>query len=249
MTPDEVRRRRSLDHARISWSLSEWILPKKSRLAAAGDRNPTGHAHRRAHQPIHEQDHGCRHPPPVAALPAISSATCPAAGQAPAFGVVGPMPPRARRLRLISRPSKPARRRAAARPDRNDACPAGTLCPVQARGSYLAPSARPARRSFEDWLPALGHEADTRWFSFLEYYGPDFEPGTGLGTVEIWVAAQGLNCARSHGAVYIPRHEHIVRRPRRPHPRTTRRGHRLRAALRRAWPDHGRRAGGSPAAC
>ncbi|RYE38484.1 MAG: AraC family transcriptional regulator [Hyphomicrobiales bacterium] len=40
---------------------------------------------------------------------------------------------------------------------------------------------------FEAGIPALGREPDTRWFSFVEYYGPDFEPSTGLGTVEIWV--------------------------------------------------------------
>ena len=41
---------------------------------------------------------------------------------------------------------------------------------------------------YETGLPALGREPDTTWFSFLEYYGPDFEPSTGTGTVEIWVA-------------------------------------------------------------
>ena len=40
---------------------------------------------------------------------------------------------------------------------------------------------------YETGLPALGREADTTWFTFAEYYGPDFEPATGLGTVEIWV--------------------------------------------------------------
>lgn len=38
-----------------------------------------------------------------------------------------------------------------------------------------------------DWLAASGQEAENTWFSFLEYYGPDFNPQTGLGTVEIWV--------------------------------------------------------------
>jgi AraC family transcriptional regulator len=41
---------------------------------------------------------------------------------------------------------------------------------------------------FEDWLPTSGYDADHKWFSFLEYYGPDFNPQTGLGTVEIWLA-------------------------------------------------------------
>ena len=41
---------------------------------------------------------------------------------------------------------------------------------------------------YETGLPALGKEPDPTRFSFIEYYGPDFEPSTGLGTVEIWVA-------------------------------------------------------------
>lgn len=41
---------------------------------------------------------------------------------------------------------------------------------------------------YETGLPAIGREPDTTWFSFLEYYGPDFEPSSGTGTVEVWVA-------------------------------------------------------------
>ena len=41
---------------------------------------------------------------------------------------------------------------------------------------------------FEDALPNSGREADHTYFSFLEYYGPDFSPQTGLGTIEVWVA-------------------------------------------------------------
>jgi AraC family transcriptional regulator len=44
---------------------------------------------------------------------------------------------------------------------------------------------------FGDWLPASGHVQRTDAFSFLEYYGPDFDPVTGLGTVEIWVSLEG----------------------------------------------------------
>ena len=40
---------------------------------------------------------------------------------------------------------------------------------------------------YETGLPALGRDADTTWFTFAEYYGPDFEPSTGFGTVEVWV--------------------------------------------------------------
>jgi AraC family transcriptional regulator len=45
--------------------------------------------------------------------------------------------------------------------------------------------------AFEEGLPGTGHTQDTERFSFLEYYGPDFNPQTGLGTVEIWVALKG----------------------------------------------------------
>jgi AraC family transcriptional regulator len=40
---------------------------------------------------------------------------------------------------------------------------------------------------FEDWAPKLaGSMADD--VGFLEYYGPDFDPRAGTGTIEIWVA-------------------------------------------------------------
>jgi AraC family transcriptional regulator len=41
---------------------------------------------------------------------------------------------------------------------------------------------------FEQWLPDSGEEQDHERFSFLEHYGPDFDPHTGLGTVEVWLA-------------------------------------------------------------
>lgn len=44
---------------------------------------------------------------------------------------------------------------------------------------------------FEEGLPGAGLTQDTTHFSFLEYYGPDFNPATGLGTVEVWVAVKG----------------------------------------------------------
>ena len=44
---------------------------------------------------------------------------------------------------------------------------------------------------FENGLPDARLEANHSNFSFLEYYGPDFNPQTGLGTVEIWVALKG----------------------------------------------------------
>jgi AraC family transcriptional regulator len=39
---------------------------------------------------------------------------------------------------------------------------------------------------YEQWLPQSGlQQADGP--SFVEYYGPDFNPATGLGTIEIWI--------------------------------------------------------------
>lgn len=42
------------------------------------------------------------------------------------------------------------------------------------------------RAIYDDWLPKSGYQqADGT--SFIEYYGPDFNPVTGLGTCEIWI--------------------------------------------------------------
>jgi AraC family transcriptional regulator len=40
---------------------------------------------------------------------------------------------------------------------------------------------------YEKWPPRLGRSANGT-FSFIEYYGPDFDPVRGEGTVEIWIA-------------------------------------------------------------
>jgi len=39
---------------------------------------------------------------------------------------------------------------------------------------------------YESWLPN-SRETQNEELSFLEYYGPDFNGGTGLGTIEIWI--------------------------------------------------------------
>ena len=39
---------------------------------------------------------------------------------------------------------------------------------------------------YESWLPASG-EGQAEDISFIEYYGPDFNAMTGLGTTEIWI--------------------------------------------------------------
>lgn len=42
------------------------------------------------------------------------------------------------------------------------------------------------RAIYDDWLPRSG-ERQAEGTSFVEYYGPDFNPVTGLGTCEIWI--------------------------------------------------------------
>ena len=43
---------------------------------------------------------------------------------------------------------------------------------------------------YDVWLPGSG-ERQAEGTSFIEYYGPDFNPVTGLGTTEIWMALAG----------------------------------------------------------
>lgn len=42
------------------------------------------------------------------------------------------------------------------------------------------------RAIYDDWLPGSG-ERQAEGISFIEYYGPDFDPIAGVGTVEIWI--------------------------------------------------------------
>jgi len=46
------------------------------------------------------------------------------------------------------------------------------------------------RAIYDTWLPGSG-EAQAEDVSFIEYYGPDFDPMTGLGTCEIWIGLKG----------------------------------------------------------
>ena len=64
--------------------------------------------------------------------------------------------------------------------------PAGTYARFKHDG-HISKIRATCMAVYETGLPELGREADTRWFSLAEYYGPDFNPDTGLGTVEIWV--------------------------------------------------------------
>ena len=64
--------------------------------------------------------------------------------------------------------------------------PAGTYAKFKHEG-HISGIRATCGAVYETGIPSLGREPDTRWFSFIEYYGPDFEPSTGTGTVEIWV--------------------------------------------------------------
>lgn len=45
------------------------------------------------------------------------------------------------------------------------------------------------RAIYDSWLSSSG-ERQAETASFVEYYGPDFNPVTGLGTVEIWIGLE-----------------------------------------------------------
>ena len=64
--------------------------------------------------------------------------------------------------------------------------PAGTYARFKHEG-HISKIRATCEAAYDNGLPLLGREPDTRWLSFAEYYGPDFEPSTGEGTVEIWV--------------------------------------------------------------
>lgn len=65
------------------------------------------------------------------------------------------------------------------------AVPAGRWARVTHSG-HISTIRSTIRAIYDDWLPTSGHrQADG--ISFVEYYGPDFDPVTGLGTCEIWI--------------------------------------------------------------
>ncbi len=64
--------------------------------------------------------------------------------------------------------------------------PAGRYARILHRG-HISTIRATCAAIFEDWLPGSGHEQRHDVLSFVEYYGPDFNPDTGLGTVEIWI--------------------------------------------------------------
>lgn len=103
----------------------------------------------------------------------------------PAFGVTGPMPDGSEGFDYFA--AAPLPRGSELLPGLTEmTLPAGTYARFSHEG-HISTIRATCGAVYETGLPALGREPDTTWFSFVEYYGPDFEPSTGLGTVEIWV--------------------------------------------------------------
>ena len=105
-------------------------------------------------------------------------------GPAPAFGVNGPMPEGSDGFDYFA--GGPLAKGKELPPSLIEmTLPAGAYARYTHEGHIS--KIRASCEALFDALPALGRETDHRWFSFIEYYGPDFEPSTGLGTVELWV--------------------------------------------------------------
>jgi len=110
-------------------------------------------------------------------------------GPPEAFGISGPMPDGSEGFDYFAGARLPKGREAL--PGLIEmTLPAGTYAKFKHEG-HISTIRATCGAVYETGLPGLGREADIRWFTFAEYYGPDFEPSTGLGTVEIWVKLKG----------------------------------------------------------
>lgn len=63
--------------------------------------------------------------------------------------------------------------------------PAGRWARISHSG-HISTIRSTIRAIYDDWLPQSGHR-QAEGISFVEYYGPDFNPQTGLGSCEIWI--------------------------------------------------------------
>ncbi|MEO6179124.1 MAG: helix-turn-helix domain-containing protein [Devosia sp.] len=106
-------------------------------------------------------------------------------GQPIAFGISGPMPEGSEGFDYFA--AAPVPKTKELLPGLTEmTLPAGTYARFKHEG-HISQIRGTCAAVYETGIPALGREADNRWFTFAEYYGPDFEPVTGMGTVEIWV--------------------------------------------------------------
>lgn len=105
-------------------------------------------------------------------------------GPAPTFGVNGPMPEGSDGFDYFA--GAPLAKVKELIPGLTEmTLPAGTYARYTHEGHIS--KIRATCAALLDALPLLGRETDHSWFSLVEYYGPDFDPTTGVGTVEVWV--------------------------------------------------------------
>ena len=110
-------------------------------------------------------------------------------GPPAAFGISGPMPESSEGFDYFAGAPLPKGRDAL--PGLIEmTLPSGTYARFKHEG-HISNIRATCGAVYETGIPALGRDADTRWFTFAEYYGPDFEPSTGYGTVEVWVKLKG----------------------------------------------------------
>lgn len=106
-------------------------------------------------------------------------------GPPPAFGITGPMPEGADGFDYFAAAPLPKGRELP--PGLVEmTLPAGTYARFRHEG-HISTIRATCEAVYETGLLALGRDADNTWFSFAEYYGSDFDPSTGLGTVEVWI--------------------------------------------------------------
>lgn len=182
LTPDDLRRRRSLD-------LLDLVEPIRMDSAekvtlpppVVEDRPPLRIAGMSSHFTFKTMDtipHLWQRFGPY--LPELAFD-----GPPPAFGVSGPMPEGSDGFDYFAGAPLPGHKELL--PGLTEMrLPGGTYAKFKHEG-HISKIRATCGAVYETGLPALGREADTRWFTFVEYYGSDFEPSTGMGTVEIWV--------------------------------------------------------------
>ena len=183
MTPDQLRRRRSLTSLELVEPLP-MSTTEKTRLAA----------------PIIETRPALRLAGLIERYAMTKAATIPAqwqrfqqyighvAGAVPgrAYGVVGPMTEDDQDFEYMAG-VEVQEHAELPKEFKLWTIPAGRFARIRHSG-HISTIRDTCAAIFEDWLPASGFAQRTDTMSFLEFYGEDFNPVSGLGTVEIWVA-------------------------------------------------------------
>ncbi|HEY9010539.1 MAG TPA: AraC family transcriptional regulator [Devosia sp.] len=182
VTPDEVRRRRSLEQLELveplRMSPTQHTVLAPPRIDSRGAQPIAGLMSHFTFKTMDTIPHLWQRFGPY--IPEMERGT-----PGPAFGVTGRMTDESDGFDYFAAAPLPAG--AEPLPGLTTmTLPAGTYACFTHQG-HISAIRETCGAVYETGLPALGREPDTAWFSFVEYYGPDFEPATGLGTVEIWV--------------------------------------------------------------